>query len=58
MATDVSFKAEKCSICKKYLANDIKEPLLTHKLPKRPWETIGTDLFSLVNFDYLTAVTF
>ena len=57
----VSAKTEelvkKCSTCMK-LAPPIREPLISSKLPKHPWERIATDLFELNKQPYLLLVDY
>ena len=45
------------SKCQVYSAEDqAKEPLIGHKIPARPWEKIGCDMFELDGKDYLITV--
>ena len=46
---------KKCSICMK-LAPPVREPMISSKLPKHPWERIATDLFEMNKQTYLLLV--
>ena len=48
---------KRCSTCMK-LAPPIREPLISSKLPKHPWERIATDLFELNKQPYLLLVDY
>lgn len=47
----------KCTACVKERAN-VTEPLMPSKLPDRPWQKLGADLFTLKNKDYLLVVDY
>ena len=40
-------KVAKCEICNKYRNCQVKEPLLPHPVPDRPWQVLAADLFVL-----------
>jgi hypothetical protein len=42
-----------CQICLTHRHSNAKEPLKPHHIPKRPWQNIACDIFSLDNKDYL-----
>ena len=42
--------------CGNFEISNQKETLMPHELPSRPWEQVGTDLFSLDGRDYLITV--
>ena len=48
----------KCDTCRKYEVSQQKETLQSHDVPMRPWEKVGTDLFSLDDKDYLVTVDY
>jgi len=48
----------KCPICVQYQTEQQKQPLMSHKVPSRPWEKIGTDIFSYHGQDYLITVDY
>lgn len=51
---------EQCETCQMFQPDQPKEKLMSHPIPSRPWEKIGTDIFQhedkyyLVTVDYLT----
>lgn len=47
----------KCAACVKERAN-AAEPLMPMKLPDRPWQKLGADLFTLKNTNYLLVVDY
>ena len=49
---------QRCETCLKYLPSKVKEPLQPHEVPTRPWQKLGTDLFSYGNKDYLIVVDY
>ena len=48
---------KKCSTCMK-LAPPVREPMISSKLPKHPWERIATDLFEMNKQTYLLLVDY
>ena len=36
---------KKYDTCRKYLTSNIRETLMSHEIPARPWQKVGTDLF-------------
>lgn len=47
-----------CSICLEWRNANPKEPMISHPVPERPWQTIGTDLFIWNGADYIVAVDY
>ena len=47
---------ESCDTCSSYSIIQSKEPLFMHEVPSRPWEKIGTDIFTLNGRHYLITV--
>lgn len=58
MAADIKVKVERCALCQEYQLANTKEPLLSHDVPKRPWEKVGIDIFTYNNHDYLVTVDY
>ena len=56
IAKQISDYALSCSICFNNRNANQKEPLTPHKIPTRPWQKLGSDLFSLEGKDYLVIV--
>lgn len=48
----------KCDTCRSLDTRQQKETLHPHEIPSRPWEKVGTDLFSFDNKDYLVTVDY
>ena len=48
----------RCPICVQYQTEQQKEPLMPHPAPSRPWEKVGTDIFSFYGQDYLITVDY
>ena len=51
--TDLQNCIVHCGVCTTYQKDQQKEPLICHKIPNCPWETVGGDIFYLENRDYL-----
>ena len=60
MSDDLKDYLANCEACNtyRYQTHQQKEPLINHKLPDRPWEKIGIDLFSVDGKDYLCTVDY
>ena len=52
MSTDIGNLVSACGICNKYSAQQQKEPLLPHPIPKHPYDRVGLDLFTCDSKDY------
>ena len=48
----------KCPVCVRYQNEQQKEPLMSHPAPSRPWQKVGTDIFSFHGQDYLITVDY
>ncbi|XP_068671038.1 uncharacterized protein [Montipora foliosa] len=51
-------KVAKCEICNKYRNCQIKEPLLRHPVPHRPWQVLAADLFVLPQGNFVVLVDY
>ena len=58
MNADMKDYISRCERCRNFEISNQKETLMPHKLPSRPWEKVGTDLFSLDGRDYLITVDY
>ena len=58
MAKQICDYVLSCSICLSNRNSNQKEPLTPHKIPSRPWEKLGSDLFSLDGKNYLVTVDY
>lgn len=47
-----------CETCREFEQTPCKEPLLSHEIPERAWETIASDLFAHDNKVYLITVCY
>ena len=50
---DIENKIAKCGICQKYRNCNVKEPMLSHDIPKYPFQKIGMDIMQWGNKNYL-----
>ena len=48
----------RCDICQATGRAQLKEPLRCHAIPDRPWQVVGTDLFSLGTRNFLILVDY
>ena len=51
-------KVAKCEICNKYRNCQMKEPLLPHPVPDRPWQVLAADLFVLPQGKFVVLVDY
>ena len=58
MASQIEDKVSKCQVCSQYQKAQAKEPMITSKIPDRPWAKIGVDLFEYNNTHYLLSVDY
>lgn len=58
MTAELNDFIAKCSVCATYQKDQPKEPLISHKIPDRPWETVGSDIFHSEDRDYLCTVDY
>ena len=58
MAKQICDYVLSCSICLSNRNSNQKEPLTLHEIPSRPWQKLGSDLFSLEGKDYLVTVDY
>ena len=58
ISRDIEHMVSSCQTCNEFQHAQPNEPLLQHGLPHRPWETVGTDLFSMDGDEYLIIVDY
>ena len=58
MAAQIEDTVSNCSTCAMYQRNNLKQPLLPHPAPSRPWERVGADLCELCGKHYLILVDY
>lgn len=56
MTKDITNYVERCSICQSTQKSKTREPLITKKVPKLPFEIVATDLFHFKQREYLLLV--
>ena len=58
MSSQIDDLVSKCTNCMQQRNNNPREPLEPHKVPDRPWEEVGTDLFEWNGKDHLIIVDY
>ena len=58
MASQIEDKVSKCQVCAQHQKAQAKEPMISSKIPDRPWAKIGVDLFEYNNTHYLLSVDY
>ena len=47
MTSEIKEREGQCSTCNEYLSKQQKEPLMTYKIPTRPWKMVAQDLLTI-----------
>ena len=50
---DIEEMVKRCGPCQHNQSMNVKEPLMPHDIPQKPWHTLGSDLFFWNNSPYL-----
>ena len=58
MSAEINDDICKCEVCTSYEKEQRKEPLISHKIASRPWETVSSDIFHFDNRNYLCTVDY
>ena len=58
MTADIKEMVSQCSTCAEYQVKQQKQPLMTYKIPARPWKMVAQDLFTHGKKDYLITVDY
>ena len=58
MNPEIRDYVEKCDTCRKYQTSNTRETMMSHAIPARPRQKVGTDLFSLKDKNYLVTVDY
>ena len=58
MNQQIADMACKCDTCNMYRNSQAKEPLKSHELPERPWQTIAEDLLEVDKQEYVVMVDY
>ena len=53
---DIELYVNKCPQCQAHKPSQVKEPLMPHDVPPRPWHTVASDLFYWEPKNYLLVV--
>jgi len=56
MAAEIKDLVSQCETCNDFQSKNSKEPMMSHPIPQRPWETLSQDLFTHKGLDYLITV--
>lgn len=56
MGKQIETAVEACSICQERRSANPKEPMISNNIPDRPWQVIGTDLFTWNSQDLIIIV--
>jgi len=58
MTRDIRQHVQACSVCATYPDKQPLETLRRHDLPERPWQKVGTDIFTFCDRNYLVTVDY
>ena len=58
MSKEIRQYVETCDTCASHGTRQTAEPLSQHEVPGRPWEKVGTDIFSISGRSYLVTVDY
>ena len=56
--SDIEEMVSQCPICLRYRASNVREPMIAHDIPERPWVKVGADIMTLKGKDYLVVVDY
>ena len=58
MSSEIRQYIETCAVCASMCDKQTPETLFMHDVPHRPWEKVGSDLFTIENRNYLVTVDY
>ena len=58
LSQDIAVMTSGCSICQERQFANPKEPMISHGIPCRPWDTVGTDLFDFERSKFIVVVDY
>jgi len=58
MTAEIRQFVEACDTCASIQPRQPKQPLFLHDVPKRPWQKVGTDIFTIKGRNYLVTVDY
>ena len=58
MSNDIRIFVENCPTCSADHQRQPTQPLYAHKIPRRPWQKLGIDIFTIKSRNYLVTVDY
>ena len=58
MDAEIREYVSRCSTCRSVDVKQLKESLISHTFPLRPWAKVGTDIFHFQDYEYLMTVDY
>ena len=58
MNQEITDYVKQCDICNTFANQQLREPLIVHDVPQRPWQKVGCDLFTIEQKDYMCTVDY
>ena len=58
MTQHIDKTVSKCGICLQYQRSNVKEPMIPHSVPRKPWQKIAADIMTFGERDYLLIVDY
>ena len=58
MTQHIDETVTKCGICLQYQRSNVKEPMIPHPVPHKPWQKIAADTMTFGERDYLLIVDY
>ena len=58
MTKEIEDQVTMCATCQWFQRSNVKEPLQSHEISRRPQEILATDIMTLNNRDYLLVVDY
>lgn len=58
MSKDIEMVVKTCETCQEHQPANVKEPMISHRIPDRPWQTVATDIFAWHGENYLVTVDY
>ena len=58
ISAEIRQYVETCDVCASYASKQPEEPLHLHDVPSRPWQKVGTDIFTISGRNYLVTVDY
>ena len=55
---DIEKYIKQCATCLEFQQMQLKEKIIHHEIPLRPWEAVGGDVFHFNNINYLCVVDY